>query len=96
MRKKIFNIIKNKYFIASLAFIVWVGFIDSDHNFFRQINLKRDLREMNKLKEYYQKQIETNKTLAIRLENDISFVEKYAREEYQMTKPNEIVYVLVP
>lgn len=96
MRKKIFNIIKNKYFIASLAFIVWVGFIDSDHNFFRQINLKRDLREMNKLKAYYQKQIETNKTLAIRLENDISFVEKYAREEYQMTKPNEIVYVLVP
>lgn len=96
MRKKIFKIIKNKYFIASLAFIVWVGFIDSDHNLFRQINLKRDLREMNKLKEYYQKQIETNKTLAIRLENDISFVEKYAREEYQMTKPNEIVYVLVP
>jgi len=96
MRKKIFNIIKNKYFIASLAFVVWVGFIDSDHNFFRQIKLKKDLREMNKLKEYYQKQIETNKTLAIRLENDISFVEKYAREEYQMTKPNEIVYVLVP
>ncbi|OQA00166.1 MAG: Septum formation initiator [Bacteroidetes bacterium ADurb.Bin408] len=96
MRKKIFNIIKNKYFIASLAFIVWVGFIDSDHNFFRQVKLKKDLMEMNKLKEYYQKQIEANKTLAQRLENDISFVEKYAREEYQMTKPNEIVYVLVP
>ncbi len=96
MRKKIINIIKTKYFIASLAFFVWVGFIDSDHNFFRHAQLNKDLQELCKLKKYYVEQIEYNKTLAYKLENDVDFLEKFAREEYGMKKDNEIVYVLIP
>lgn len=96
MKQKIFNIIKNKYIIASLAFIVWVGFIDSDHNIFRQIRLKKDLLEMSKLKTYYEVEIEKNKSLAYKLETDIQFVEKFAREEYGMKKDNEVVYKVVP
>lgn len=96
MKKIIFNIFKNKYILASFAFVVWVGFIDSDHNFFRQTKLKKDLIEMNKLKAYYEEQIEINKTLANKLETDINFVEKFAREEYGMKKDNEVVYVIVP
>jgi len=96
MKQKIFKILKNKYIIASIAFIVWVGFIDSDHNIFRQIRLKKDLIEMNKLKVYYEAEIEKNKTLANRLETDIQFVEKFAREEYGMKKDNEVVYKVVP
>jgi len=96
MRQKIFKIARNKYLLASLAFIVWAGFIDSDHNYFRQVRLKKDLQEMVRLKTYLEEQVEKNKTLANRLETDIEFVEKYAREEYGMKRDNEVVYELIP
>ena len=96
MRHKIFKIVKNKYILASLAFIVWAGFIDSDHNYFRQVRLKKDLQEMVCLKTYYEEQVEKNKTLAYNLETNIEYVEKYAREEFGMKRDNEVVYELIP
>jgi len=96
MKKKIINFIKNKYFIASLAFFVWVGFVDSDHNFFRHAQLNKDLKELHKLQKYYNEQIEYNKNLAYKLESDIDYLEKFAREEYGMKRDNEIVYVIIP
>lgn len=96
MIKKLFKIAKNKYILASLAFIVWVGFVDSDHNFIRHIQLQKDLQIMQDEKANYEEQIEKNKILAGKLVNDIEFVEKYAREEYGMKKDNEVVYVLMP
>ena len=82
--------------LASLAFIVWVGFVDSDHNYFRQVRLKKDLQEMVCLKTYYEEQVEKNKTLAYNLETNIEYVEKYAREEFGMKRDNEVVYELIP
>jgi len=82
--------------LASLAFIVWVGFVDSDHNYFRQVRLKKDLQEMVRLKNFLEAQVEKNKTLANKLETDIDFVEKYAREEYGMKLDNEVVYEVIP
>lgn len=96
MKKTILNLLKNKYILASLAFIVWIGYVDADHNFFRQRQLKKDIQDMLKLKEFYEVQIEANKTLAYKLENDNNFVEQFAREEYGMKKDNEVVYVVVP
>jgi cell division protein DivIC len=96
MHSKVFNIAKNKYIIASLIFVVWVGFIDSDHNFFRHQQLKNDIHDRLNLKIYYEEQIEYNKNIALKLETDIDFVEKFAREEYGFKKDDEVVYTIIP
>lgn len=51
---------------------------------------------MVRLKNFLEAQVEKNKTLANKLETDIDFVEKYAREEYGMKLDNEVVYEVIP
>jgi len=95
MKQKLFKIIKNKYVLVSLAFIVWVGFIDSDYSIIRQNELSSNIRNLNSFKLHLEQEIEKNKQLADKLENDIKFVEKFAREEFDMKGEDEDVYVIV-
>lgn len=92
--KTIFNIIKNKYLIAILVFLVWIVFFDSN----RLISVQRhrnELKKVNREKDYYQKEIEHNKKLLELYQTNIKALENFARENYLMKKDNEDIFLIV-
>ncbi len=93
MNFKIPSILKNKYFLVAFAAIVWLVFLD-DNNFFYQLRLRKQLRELKKEKTYYQNEI-TKDSLSIKdLKENPYALEKFAREKYLMKKEGEDVFLI--
>jgi cell division protein DivIC len=86
--------LKNKFFLASLFFIVWVGFFDQNNLFERFQNL-RELKKLNEDKEYYQNKIAEDSERLKELKTNNENLEKFAREQYLMKKDNEDVFIIV-
>lgn len=91
---KIVNGLKNKYVIVGIGFLLWILFIDQN-NLINRISDYRKLREMKAQKEYYAKKIESDSRRTEELLSDDENLEKFAREQYLMKKPNEDVFVIV-
>ena len=86
-RDKIPPILRNKYVLTIIIFVVWVVLLDSNN----LITRYRDMKEMHKLKidkEYYMKRIEEDKRKLHELKTDNRNLEKFAREQYNMKKPD--------
>jgi len=91
---KIPHILRNKYILTIIIFIVWVVLLDSNN----LITRYRDMKEMHKLeidKEYYMKRIEEDKRKLHELKTDNRNLEKFAREQYHMKKPDEDLYIIL-
>lgn len=92
--QKIVKLAGNKFFIASLLFVVWILFLDKN-------NLVDHIRNMNKLenlekqKEFYREKIRIDKQKLEYLNSGTANLEKFAREQYYMVKPGEEVYIVV-
>lgn len=57
------------------------------------IRSKREINRLNRLQEQYQRQIDADSAQLNRLRYD-EYLEQYARERYNMQRPNEQVYKL--
>lgn len=91
---KIPGFIKNYYFLFGSFFIVWMLFVDSN-DFGRQIGLTKKYNNLQDQKEYYlDKKVEVLKDKA-ELTTNMDLLEKFARENYLMKRPNEDLYVIV-
>ncbi len=84
----------NKYFIASVIFVVWIMFFDENSIVSHQKN-KRQLRELTNQKEYYTDRIASDKQKLEDLSAGKEELEKFAREQYLMSKPDEDVFIVV-
>ncbi len=93
-KKKIFPILKNKYFIVSIAFLVFITFFDNDSFIERHKSIKK-LKELERQKEFYRSEISKNEIRLVELQTDKNNLEKFAREEYLMKKPNEDIFVII-
>ena len=94
IKKFVFSRLKNKYVIAVVLFVVWVGFFDQNNLVERRRNLK-ELKQLEKDKVYYQHKIgETTRRLE-ELKTDRDNLEKFAREQYLMKRANEDVFIIV-
>lgn len=89
------NLIKNKYFIVTAAFLVWMMFFDRN-DIMSQYEYRTQLNKLNEEKEFYTKEIEQVKTDLEELTTNRTRLEKFAREKYHMKKENEDVYVIIP
>lgn len=90
----IWSIIKNYYVIATLVFIVWVGFIDSD-NLINQYAQRKVMNGLLQQKKFYTEEIQNIKKLSLALTNDKEVMEQYGRENYLMKKPGEDIFLIV-
>ena len=86
--------LKNKFVIATAIFAVWITFFDQN-NLLSRISSVRTLHQMEKQKEYYAKKIEEDALHTNELLSDDENLEKFAREQYLMKKPDEDVFVIV-
>jgi cell division protein DivIC len=91
--KKVFHIFINKYFIVTLAFLVWMGFFDTD-NYITRRKLNDKLNNLRKEKQYYLNEIKNDSILTVKLQTDSLALEKLAREKYQMKKDKEDVFLV--
>jgi cell division protein FtsB len=79
-------------FIATLLII----FVFGDHGLFQLYKLKKERAEI----QLYITQLRKNREILYneknKLENDLKYIEKLAREKYRMAKPGEKVFKVVP
>lgn len=85
--------LRNKFFIAFAAFVVWMLFFD-ERDVFTMRHHRQELRELQKSKEYYTDQINKEKTELEKLKNNPATLEKYAREKYYMKRDDEDLFLL--
>ena len=86
--------LKNKYFLSAGGFIALMLFFDPK-DVFTQIQLQRELKELQVSKAWYQKEIEKETIEIEQLKTNPAAIEKYARENYLMKRENEDIF-LVP
>lgn len=84
----------NKFVIASFIFAVWILFFD-ENSISRQLKDRRQLSELHQQKEYYQERIAADKVRYEELHKGKAELEKFAREQYYMSKPDEDVFIVV-
>ncbi len=71
-------------------------FIFGDHGLFQLYKLKQERKEVQKHITQMRENRETLIAEKNRLENDLEYIEKLAREKYRMAKPGEKVFKVVP
>ena len=92
--KRLLNLFRNKYFVVTLAFLVWMVFFDKN-DLFSQYQYHNQLSKLKHERDFYQKETaKVNKDLD-ELTSNKEKLEKFAREKYLMKKPNEDVFVIV-
>ena len=77
-----------------LIFFIWLLIFDRN-NLIDRVKFVRKLNEMERQKEYYETRIEQDSRKLNELKTNRENLEKFAREQYLMKKPNEEIFVIV-
>ena len=91
---RILLIVKNKFLLSTLIFLVWLIVFDQNN----LIDRYRTQKQLNKLKKdtlYYFNKIKEDKKSIQLLETDKKSLEKFARERYLMKSKDEDVFVII-
>ena len=88
------DLIRNKYFIAGIAFLTWMLFFDRN-DLMSQYEYRTQLNKLEAEKEFYLQQTEKAVKDLNELTTDKVKLEKFAREKYLMKKKNEDVFVII-
>ncbi|MBP1674750.1 MAG: Septum formation initiator [Bacteroidetes bacterium] len=92
--EKIPPFLRNKYLLTIIIFVVWLLLLDSNNLISRYKEMK-NLRKLKSDREYYVKRIEEDKRKLYELRTDDRNLEKFAREQYRMKKPDEDLYIIL-
>lgn len=93
-RHLLFILFMNKYTITSLIFLVWLTFFDRN-NLVEKMQLRSKIATLKREKAYYQDKIEEDNRKIKELLSSKKNLEKFAREQYLMKRPNEDIFVIV-
>lgn len=85
---------RNRYVLTILIFLVWLLLIDSN-NLIERARQVYTRNSLTREKEYYMKRIEEDKQKLKELRTSDENLEKFAREQYHMKKPNEDLFIIV-
>jgi cell division protein FtsB len=92
--KRLLNLFRNKYFVVSLAFMVWMAFFDKN-DLLSQYQYHSQLNKLKHERDFYQKETAKVHHDLDELTTNKEMLEKFAREKYLMKKDNEDVFVIV-
>jgi cell division protein FtsB len=91
---KIWPWLKNKYVLTIAVFTVWMLFFDQN-NMVDRIKMTSEIRQLEADREYYREQIKQDSSRLDELTTNKENLEKYAREQFLMKKPNEDVFIVL-
>ena len=83
----------NAYWLVTIAFFA-LTFVMGDSSLYKRYTYDEKIRSLEKEIKHYQKEIEINSKKLNDLHTDKEGLERFAREEYFMKKPNEDVYII--
>ncbi len=92
--KFIWPLLKNKYVVTLAGFVIWLTFF-SQYNLMDRFGMMRNMRQLKQEKVYYIEQIRQDSTRLHQLTTNNANLEKFAREQYYMKKPNEDIFIVV-
>lgn len=93
MFRRLPPIVKNKFFLATVLFVVLILFVDNN-NMIRTLKTRGSIRDLLQKKEHYLKDIEETKIIWEDLNTNPASFEKFARETYLMKKENEEIIIV--
>lgn len=91
--EKIPPVFRNKFFLTIIFFIVWLVLFDSNNLISRYKELN-NLYKLKKEKTFFTEKIAADKKNLYELKTNNYSLEKFAREQYKMKKPNEDLYIM--
>ena len=83
---------RNIFLVVTVIFIVWMLFFDAN-SWLIHIELNKEIDALNTKKEFYKREIKSD-TKEIKKLQTPQGIEKYARENYNMKKENEDIYII--
>lgn len=83
----------NAYWLVTIVFFA-LTFVMGDSCLYKRYTYDEKIRSLEKEIKHYQKEIEINSKKLNDLHTDKEGLERFAREEYFMKKPNEDVYII--
>lgn len=83
----------NAYWLVTIVFFA-LTFIMGNSSLYKRYTYDEKIRSLEKEIKHYQKEIEINSKKLNDLHTDKEGLERFAREEYFMKKPNEDVYII--
>ncbi|WP_428328868.1 FtsB family cell division protein [Mucilaginibacter sp.] len=92
--KRLINLFRNKYFLITIAFLVWMIFFDKN-DLFSQYQYHQQVSKLKQERDFYQKETAKVSNDLDELTSNPQKLEKFAREKYLMKKDNEDVFVIV-
>ena len=98
MIKKFFDkippILKNKYLLTGVAFLLLMLFLDRN-NLISQYKMRKELNGLRKELQFYRDQARMDSIELSRLLGDSLELEKLGREKYMMKRDSEDIYIIV-
>lgn len=91
---KLIALFRNKYFLATAFFVVWMLFFDKN-DVISQYEYHSQVSKLEDEKAFYEKETDKSRKDLKELDSNLSSAEKFAREKYFMKKENEDVFVVV-
>jgi cell division protein DivIC len=91
---KVPPVFRNKYILTLIIFIIWLLLLDSNNLVTRYREIK-NLKKLKSDREYYSKRVEEDRRKLYELKTDNRNLEKFAREQYRMKKPDEDLYIIL-
>ncbi len=88
-----FMVLTNKFVMATLAFIVWMLFLDIN-SYLIHNELNTEIDELEQSIDYYQIEIASDEMKLEELTTDDKKLEKFAREEYWMHRKGERIFLI--
>lgn len=85
--------LRNFYLAATVAFLVWMAFFDSN-DFLTIYRQWRKLKDAEAERSYYQEKIQEVAREREEILGSDRKIEKYAREHYLMKRPGEDLYII--
>ena len=86
--------VKNKYFITLIVFLLYIVFFDQN-NLMDRFEAMNELRQLKKDRAYYIHKIDDDTKRMMELKTNNENLEKFAREQYLMKKPDEDIFIIV-
>ena len=88
-------VIRNRYFIVTFIFIVWILFFDNN-SLTGWVRALREYSENKSQQRYYKEKIRQTERNLGELQSNKDSLEKFAREKYYFHKEDEDVFLVTP
>jgi cell division protein FtsB len=93
LESRLVKVVKNKYFLVTIFFVIWVLFIDTN-NLIRWYSDMKDVAAQERQKNYYKEAIRQTDEKLKELKSNKDSLEKFAREQYFFHEPDEDLFII--